>query len=173
METPKIKNYTLKNRRKKKYKMNIDPNEYQVGDWVNVKATSKSDYKNKKKIIATTVEPTPLWGRIVGIKKFFTGTYNGCKQTLDCHWLCPDVEYEDPYLTNIKTVYLWEIKLGLLNKPILALPENITRAIGVLDGDIPVFYSERTEWTKESKNRLRDEIKDIPRDEKGRWKRIP
>ena len=70
--------------------------------------------------------------------------------------------------TITESVFAIEVKRGMMNQFDLVLPESLTatKAMEInsrLPDRIPI-------WSEFDKNRLRNEMKAVPRDSKGRWK---
>ena len=112
----------------------FDWKKYDIGEWVEVVVETKvvSYYADKR------VLETGKWlpkvsrlrnrvGQIVGIKAVQTGPFN-----MPC-------DYEKAYITKITVHHLWMIRLGKMNKPILALPENIA-LMQPCGRELPKFY---------------------------------
>ncbi len=147
---------------------------FKIGDWVEVGATVKLGYSNvdepgKRKARRTEIEPR--LGQIGGIAVRYEGEYrvgsSGYSSFSD------EYEKEQAYLDPAIRVELWEIKFGMMNKPVLALDEDVEGlsefSMRLVRQKLPVFFSRQPKWTPKLRAMMREEMKDVPRDDKGRW----
>jgi len=73
---------------------------------------------------------------------------------------------EGSIYTAIESIFAIEVKRGMMNKVDLVAPDDLNLLFGVYAGipdRIPTFTDKDKQW-------LRDVMKDVPRDEKGRWR---
>ena len=83
----------------------------------------------------------------------------------------PDYDVDYPaYLKNPNAILVWQIKIGMINKSIEALTENILFISSDTDDMENIPWSKQHLWTEKEKECLRNEMKNVPRDAKGRWK---
>jgi len=143
-----------------KKKIDLDTNEYKIGDEVKVSAKISILKSQNKRILNRTELKEPLFGQIVGIKKLQEGK-------IHMSWGYSADNYEPGYLFDIKTKFFWKVRLGLLNKSIYVKPEDLEKTDEEIK--IPVLYTKQPVWTEKDKEFLRETMKDIPRDKKGRW----
>ena len=135
--------------------------QFDIGDWVNVnkKLVIISSGSERKKIdLPGSIKS--IQGRISGVKVFRTGKIS------ISYWS------EDPTeFTHKSTITCWEIRIGLLNKPIHALPENIELcAISEMENlELPVIAGRYYTWSEQDRKSMREAIEDQPRDPGGRW----
>jgi len=78
-------------------------------------------------------------------------------------------EYDPGYLDNVQTVFVYEVKLGFLNRIIEVLEEDLSPTLSDVNKSIPLFFSQQPPWDERSRQSLREEMKYAPRDSKGRW----
>lgn len=156
-----------------KHKFNYQ--QFDIGDWVKVRRRIHmiSNHKERKNI-SLPGSPRPFFGRISGVKIFREGKiiwdrdnwdYDACGRYVFAHE---------------NTITCWEIRIGLLNKPIYALPEDIefctvqemeSLELPIIKGDFKSSWEGPT--TERLKKNLSDDSKTWPRDEKGRWTSDP
>ena len=77
-------------------------------------------------------------------------------------------DYDPAYLTDIKSVFVYQVRLGFINKPIEVLEDDMVPSTEV-NYKLPYFVSSQPEWNQKSRDNLREDMKDAPRDSKGRW----
>ena len=101
----------------------MDKRQYSIGDYVLVSQTVESGYdeEGKNKIPVHTTIIIPRVGQIVGLKRMFFG--KRCGATYDEE----DGELvELPYLEITCSMLPWEVRFGLLNKPVYVLTGCLT-----------------------------------------------
>src|SRR3972149_4700120 len=162
-----------------KLKTNFDFNEFEIGDWVVVTSLMEMDYVGNIRV-PTKIELTEsIVGQIVGVKKFFMGTYKGSYKGSNYY------DSDDPPYLSVKKgdlIYAWEVKTGLLNRPVYAWNgcingeskkfTNVDELMKDLYRKLPIINVNITD--KDRKNlscTMKYEMKNWPRDEKGRWKK--
>jgi len=125
---------------------------YMIGDYVEVKATVIPKYiKHGIRILARTEKLQR--GKITGIKKMFTGKVN--------------YDFEDRCFEQNECIAVWEIRAGLLNKPIYALDKDVIKC--ERHQPFPLLAANSYKWSEQDKRNLSEDSKNWPRDEKGRW----
>lgn len=83
------------------------------------------------------------------------------------------IEYDSDYISfkHTKTVFVYRVSVGFINKPILVLPEQISFKHVQDNPTYSKFVAQR--WTDRERELLSRDMKDImkdwPRDAKGRW----
>jgi len=148
-----------------KPKFNYD--QYDIGDWVYVTKklymVTKADKRERIDVPGTC---EAILGRITGIKNFRLGKI--------------EADFEgSAWFTSEGTITCWEIRTGLTNKPIYALPEYIK--ICPLDevelgyNTFPILAGDfKNQWEgvggNVNKKSLSEWSKEFPRDSKGRFK---
>ncbi len=102
-----------------------------------------------------------IFGKIIGLKRFFLGDVEGGGYGMD-------EGGSVNYLLVDRTIVVWEIRRGYLNKPIYAFDKDV-QIVDVLSPakKFPLIW--QRQWSETAKQSLRDEMKDAPRDAKGRW----
>lgn len=104
---------------------------YKIGDDVLISKVSDTIFseENHSKEIITTDLRNILHGKIVGIKKKCIGDLERSIQSSFSSFssLLDPPEQKPNYLTNIRTIYFLEVKVGMLNKPLFSLPENLKK----------------------------------------------
>jgi hypothetical protein len=80
------------------------------------------------------------------------------------------------YYSATQSVFAIEIKRGMLNKVDLVLPESLSlrfKPDSYANDQVKRIYEEFpdriTTWSDKDKGSLRDQMKNVPRDSKGRW----
>jgi hypothetical protein len=109
----------------------------------------------KQKIVPKRIGVVVGWRWITnGIAKFDSGEGNSYKST--------------------QSIFAIEVKRGMMNKVDLVLPESLTLrdnpynlAVG---GHLAIPHHQISTMSDKDKACLRDVMKDVPRDSKGRWK---
>jgi hypothetical protein len=146
---------------------------FKIGDWVQVKAQSYLEYDNKGERQIRKV-PVIKTGQICGARRRFLGTYviNEYRETYYSM-----SEPGEAHLDVKGSVLFWLVRTGYLNKPIHVLEEDIEHIVRVKypeDGLYELFGQKKlpwldNSWTKSAKEQMRWLMKNVPRDEKGRW----
>ena len=77
---------------------------------------------------------------------------------------------EGDYFTPTKAIFAYRVIRGFINKPIFVLPEQIVyNHFPENPGTCPFIAQDQPPWSERDKLFLREEMKDWPRDERGRW----
>lgn len=142
--------------------MKVKP-KFQIGDWVSIKAYVKFDYPNDIRTPFSHKLEKPIIGQIVGARMKFLGQYKSGG-------------YDDQaHLAVSGSVIVWLVRDGYLNKPYEVLEEDVSYYrlldIRLIHKSTPVLPWRKTNmtWTESDKADLREIMKDVPRDSKGRW----
>ena len=144
----------------KKYK-------YNIGDLVKVIKKSYVDYDEcgERDVYTSEELGKPIIGKISGMKRHFLGSYKEASSPHYAQKYSDDI-IEQPYLEVKSSVLFYEVKQGMLNKPILVLEENIKLLERWMVGNtLPLFYSPY-KWTEKEKKNMREYFL---RDSKGRF----
>jgi len=146
----------------KNNKMN---NQFDIGDFVIVKTQTIKRRSNKKVTWIDSKYSKPRLGRIVGLCRRFDGDIEigPWVKDYDDSWDAPR------YLNCTKENILYEIRLGWFNKPIYVQLENMRLAKLDEIKDLPMLFTNVLPWSEESRNSLREDIKNAPRDKTGRF----
>jgi len=131
----------------------MDRKRFKIGDWVSCTATAGRSYVrgNKQKWKRTIASKCKTkYGQIVGIKRFSDGLYNG--SNLNGF----EGDYEQAYLTDITTVYVWEIKCGMMNKVIYAFDSDVFHMVIPHNMKMPFLTGLTWDWTKENRDEMRE-----------------
>lgn len=136
---------------------------FQIGDWVKVRAIASMGYDSycgatQTKSLRTY--KTEQIGQICGAVYRYEG-----KRTSGWSYDAP------PEWTAQRAYLLWQVKTNILGKPLEALEEDIDLIDFqeyIYPDTIP-FRAPQPKWKQEWKDSLRNEMKDWPRDSKGRW----
>jgi len=100
----------------------------------------------------------PRLGQIVGLAVRYNGRIEH-----ECEW-------EDPsYFVPEQTLTFWQVKFGLINKPVLVREDGLRLANLEEIEELPKLYQQRVSWNEQSKNDLSKDSQEWPRDKKGRW----
>ncbi len=114
---------------------NKEAEKHKIGDWVQIEATVERISKNDSqfagnpdgdspdtlKVLERTETKTYALGQIVGAKRVYEGRAEG-------------IVYPDEggnYLTDLKGHFVWLVRLGLLNKPLMVLPAGNSTATAI------------------------------------------
>jgi len=142
---------------------------FQIGDVVQVKATTEADYddhsKNERKLIKTELEEAKL-GLIVGLKRLHLGIYNDGHYDFDGG--------QPPYLQVKNVVTVWLVRFGMLNRSVCVQDEDLrtvhrTSRLFPWSGGLPILDAKRMPWPEQCRKEQSELMQNAPRDEKGRW----
>ena len=140
---------------------------FKIGEWVETNTIVTFGYKGDKRVPIKFKRN--VIGQIVGATYRHTGEYShGIKHG----GYMEGYDYEQASLVGGDRVLVWQIKIGYLNKPVEALEEDIRvlesySMIRIVD-KLPWMHT-RNKWPQWAKDKLSEESKSWPRDEKGRW----
>ena len=101
-------------------------------------------------------------GRVVGLCRRNSGTLNSGSSSIYYE------DYEQGYLSVSKSNLFYKIIRGWLNKPIFVKAENMCIAKSEDIEDFPLLFTRHIEWNEQSKDDMRKEVADWPRDENGK-----
>jgi hypothetical protein len=149
---------------------------FEIGESVNILCTIDFHYievfnDNRKEIKRTfEIKPhyPPLKGKITGATYKFLGTYDPGSKGYDYDG---NYDNESPYLYVDSSVFVYTVKLGLMNLNLYVLPEHIINCTEKFK--FPIKHTNITPLTTEQRKDLSKWSKDYPRDVKGRWAKIP
>lgn len=136
---------------------------YRVGDWVHIERTTKMEYgviRDKWHWKGLCKVDCGLDGQIVGAVYRNTGIRESDGE--NGYYFVPD---------PAPAFLLYQIRLGMLNEPIEAMEEDLQDTAVYLGQELPLKYmTPMTDEDKESLSKyMKEEMKDWPRDAKGRW----
>jgi hypothetical protein len=147
---------------------------HNIGDKVTVFETVDFCYleaiidnkKEDERTYTSTPLAIPLVGRITGAKYIPLGIYE--KGYGDSNGYGYVDNYTPPWLSVTSTVFVYTVKFGLLNKDVYVLPTGILSNFN--DKELPLKYCPTDDETKKRASEImKEEMKNWPRDEKGRW----
>jgi hypothetical protein len=144
--------------------MNTTKLTFTIGDWVVSEFESVVEYERfeggkAKRTVAK--RKRDVYGQICGVVRKGVGDYFPASRG-------HEGDYDPACLVVMEYVLLYEVRQGLVNKPILVNPSDVKRAVGMLDC-IPMFkISKPCPWDERAKGFARNELKSWPRDSKGR-----
>lgn len=134
------------------------------------RATRKQRRVKSKRHAVRIKQDECVWGQIVGARLKQEGTYYPAGGTTSGGMFDPpEYDYDPACLLVDKTIVLWEIRQGYLNKPLLAFASDIHPAIGVLDGSVPWRHSIQTPCDARLPAELSKAAKAQPRDSNGKF----
>jgi len=151
---------------------------FEIGDRVLVKAfVGFGAERNKEKVITERVMDRvvldkPREGDITGAGYRHLGVIH----TGGSYYSLEGTEYESGYLEIKKTVFVWKVRFGFLNKEVDVLEEDIIACSGdkiIVNfkgaKKLPIKFAEQPGFTEEYRKILSEESKLYPRDSKGRF----
>ena len=97
-------------------------------------------------------------GQVVGLATKYDGDIEH-----DFGWVDPN------YFVPRKTHRFWQVKFGLMNKPVFVREEDVRLATIDEVEELPKLYQNRAPWNKQAKQDMREEVQNFPRDKNGRW----
>lgn len=125
------------------------------------------NYRTGLKPLAEIKLNPPVMGQIVGgtyiaVGKYYSPTYSSYDYLDD----------DGAYVIVDEMVFVYLVRLGFTNKPIKVLPKNIEVNYFIpLKNFSPIPYrkAQKVKWGEKDRAYLRDVMKSVPRDSKGRW----
>lgn len=175
---------------------NFDYRRFQIGDWVLIKNVASTQYckglgdndnpncrpdlkchecehKDDKYLVRKPPEIVHSIGQVVGLTKLQEGRRRegGVNHYMSISGVV-DEDYEPPYLEVRNTYLVWLVRTGLMNKPFKVLDIDIQKIHGMTNAKLPILCLAQPPFREEDKQFLREVMKDHPRDEKGRWKKL-
>lgn len=143
---------------------------FKIGDWVTVNSTVFFYYENnERKFESQTTSP---WiGQIAGAQIKQLGKYvKGA--TIFPSWCDEWGEHDPSYLKVSKTMTVWLVKRGMLNKPSMALEEELKLVPGDLaPKKLPWIHANQPACDERYRNECRLAAKMMTRDKRGRFKK--
>jgi len=139
----------------------MDYKRFQIGDWVCSDFVIVVGFNDGRRVV--TKFPQKVWGKVTGLKRFFLGRVNpgySNEHEGDC---CQG------YLSVESSIAVWEVKQGKFNKPAYVQDEDISKAVGCIEGLPSRYIRHLYKWTDQARADMREEMHDWPRDSKGRW----
>jgi len=138
---------------------------YHIGEHVIVKAKMirSKDYGRKKITWERFPYETPIHGQVVGMTHKKSGTYvpgNSCS-TWDGE------EYASGYLTDTTLHSFWLVRFGMFNLPVVVEDSDLEPALEYKE--LPTLHLIPCKWSEANRKQLRDIMRNVPRDSKGRW----
>lgn len=139
---------------------------FNFGDWVESIAYVEFGYTDNleepiKRVLFR--RRLKIVGRIAGMVYRYEGIVEKEKPFVHSYF-SPDEDPPQTYLHTLKSHKLYLIKQGMINKPYMCLPTDMGRVDARY---FPKLW--QTPWRPEHRNALREEMKNHPRDKKGRW----
>lgn len=144
---------------------------FKIGDWVKIERIAVSSYNDRYSRTVKTVSLRPEEKEIVGQICGAVYRYDGKR---DPGYAGSGIFFGDygepPSWTAKKAHLLWQVKTSIIGKPIEAFKEDIQK-IPFQDYIYPPlpFRPPQPEWSEKEKEYMCQQVKDWPRDEKGRW----
>jgi len=138
---------------------------YKIGDWVFVRHKREAIYRSVgadyewryyHRLIGHTALHNPSWGQIVGCCRLV----EGMREDLGEDGRCFKAE---------KSYTFWEVRLGMINKPIACAEEDFDYVAPPVPLQLPYSHQEQAPWTETSRQVMREEASKQSRDSRGRW----
>ena len=143
---------------------------YKIGDWVEVKSRVEFYYDANKMRQTREIPYSEPWkGQVVGLATRILGEYYAADTypgPYDSITNC-DAEYEPAGLIWNKTIRVWLIRRGMLNRPVEALTTGLQSTTP--EKELPWIWNNSHKWSNSDRSYLSKESQDWPRDAKGRW----
>jgi len=142
-------------------------NKYELmGQYVSVKAYLKPARKFSARCHTPVILKEPRIGMVVGYRTVYDGEIHpGSNQS----GFSFDIDYSPPWFEVTGQIEVLLVCFWPRYKPVLVKSEdadpNIVTTLEVTDNLHPTIYP----WREKDKTYLRDIMKDMPRDTKGRW----
>jgi len=109
----------------------------------------------------------PVMGQIVGGTYLAVGEYHIPSYSSDSY-----LEDDAPYIAVDKMVFVYLVRLGFTNKPVKVLPKEVIKyqpfGFDFLF-ELPFRKAQKVKWSEKDRAYLRDIMKSVSRDSKGRW----
>lgn len=155
-----------------------DKRVFKIGDFVCTRVLVEMQYENSeesaksgawKRRAVRIPQENEVWGQIIGACRRYEGTLYPASGG-DGGWFGEEPpDPEQAYLAPSKTITLWEIRQGYLNKPVLAFAEDIKPAIGVLCGSVPWSHQNQPPYDRRVRLELSKAAKTQKRETNGRF----
>ena len=107
---------------------------FKIGSYVRVTAISEVGYIEYPKRTLIRIPVEPFFAEVVGKAVKQTGTYCAAKGG----GLNDFADYTPAYLRSDGTVTLWEVRTGMINRPILVHDDDLESVGGIVDGVFPI-----------------------------------
>lgn len=150
-------------------KKKFNTKQFNFGDSVKIDGEAYSAYDpekaNFRRVFREDYPPSKkVFGKICGISRLMVGTRDAGSY--------PSDRYEDDgepsrFITK-SVVYVWEVKITMMRKSVLCLPDQLC-AVSEEDSKKIKFPIVDTWYPNIYKKELREEMTLWPRDDKGRW----
>jgi len=133
---------------------------YSIGDYVIV--SSKMNRVGLTHIKWVCFKLTkPQFGQVIGLATRYDGNIKGGYSY--------GFEFDPNYFIPTQTHLFWQVKFGLLNKPIYVREEDIRLATIDEVEELPKLYMSRCPYSDKDRKYLSEDSKNWPRDSKGKW----
>jgi hypothetical protein len=146
---------------------------FKIGDWVEFRRYAEFFHNSVERSVVMKETPEPFRGIIAGATFRYTGDIKDEGVPYD------DGGYEkgyfQRYLNTRKTNLLWEVKLGLTNKPTLVFTQDLTLLFRWEEKGLQFppkwkFPDKFGYYDEKMREELRKIIKDVPRTANGKWR---
>jgi len=131
---------------------------YEIGQWVYVKAVVRFCARDNKRIMIRKELEVFFPAKIVGATYRQLGSIHGAYYSED-----------SPYLHQEETVLVYQVRRGMTNRIIEALPGDIVQALGSILRKFPWRHQKKVFWPASERQAAREYAAEIVRDEKGRF----
>lgn len=144
-------------------------NKYELmGQYVEVKAYLKPAKKFSARSHEPKVLKEPRVGMVVGYRTVYDGRIHPGSNQIGYSM---DADYAPPYFVVTGTIEVLLVCFWPRYKPVLVKKEDITVIWAPYGGVTAMLHPTVSTWSDDSKKYMREEMKNFPRDEKGRWKK--
>lgn len=141
---------------KKKFK-------FKIGDFVKVSGSLSVGYNGDKRRITRI-----RWGSHNDFGQVVGATFLPLGFRTAAHWDEPS-----HFAVKGKKVFVWLVRMGLLNKSIRVLEEDLEKVSDIVSStemrNLPNIKKEEIEWSRRDREVQRQIMKTMPRDKNGRW----
>lgn len=111
---------------------------FKIGDWVKASTTADVGY-NDDGVRQVIKNDRRAEGVIVGLKRMLLGKYHPAGYIYPT---CGEPDDNPACLDVTGNVVMWEIRTGLLNRPVYALDEDVA-AMPATEKPLPILYQKR------------------------------
>jgi hypothetical protein len=138
---------------------------YTIGDFVSVKARQVRDFEKGPKVGWKRVAfEKPVRGWVVGAVRRFTGTIKAEDEGDSC--------YRANYLSVDGSRIFYKVARSMTNVPLECAEEDLGLSVSIVSFKMSVPFKLGCPMTAIDRSILREDMKDVPRDAKGRWKSV-
>ena len=135
---------------------------FQIGDWVEVKAVLVRTTKDQRRFcvrkpIIVKKKEDAFIGRVCGAKYVREGRY------------IPGSHEDPPCIIIDKAVFAFEVRRGLLNKPVQVLEADMKKIVIVQGTALPLLWQD---YSKAFRQQMREIAGEMPRGENGKFKPV-